>query len=94
VFSGPRLALLLAAAALVWVRARTGPEVLRGLGLALPVLFVSAVSVMFDRSENMRFKFFVEPVLYVFLVAQAGALARRHRRPVAPARAAAAETRG
>jgi hypothetical protein len=94
VFSGPRLALLLAAATLAWVRGRTGREVLRGLGLALPVLFVSAVSVMFDRSENMRFKFFVEPVLYVFLVAQAGALARRRRRPVVPARAAAAETRG
>ncbi len=48
---------------------------------------------MFDRSENMRFKFFVEPVLYVFLVAQAGALARRRRRAVAPVPAAAPETR-
>jgi len=84
VFSGPRLALLLVVATLVWLRGRTVPEVLRGLGLALPVLFVSAVSVMFDRSENMRFKFFVEPVLYVFLVAQAGALARGRRRAVAP----------
>jgi hypothetical protein len=92
VFSGPRLALLLAAAALVWVRGRTGSDLWRGLGLALPLLFVSAVSVMFDRSENMRFKFFVEPVLYVFLVAQAGALARRRGPAVAPVRPAAPET--
>jgi hypothetical protein len=89
VFSGWRLALLLAGATLVWRRGRTGPEIRRGLGLALPVLFVAAVSVVFDRSENMRFKFFVEPVLYVFLVAQVGALARMRRvapRPPAEAR--------
>jgi hypothetical protein len=49
----------------------------RGLGLALPVLFVFAASVMFERGENMRFKFFVEPVLYVFIVSQLGTLARR-----------------
>ena len=76
VFSGPRLLILLATGVLLWARRRTGPEILRGLGLALPVLFVSAACVMFERDENMRYKFFVEPVLYVFLVAQATALAR------------------
>jgi len=75
IFSGPRLLVLLATAVLVWLRGRTRPEVLSGFGLALPVLFVAAASVMLDRGENMRFKFFVEPVLYVFLVAQATALA-------------------
>ena len=79
-FSGARLVVLLAAAVLVWIRGRTGPEILRGFGLALPLLFVSAASVMLDRGENMRFKFFVEPVLYVFLVAQAAALVGLSRR--------------
>jgi len=82
VFSGLRLAFLLALATFVWARGRPRPELLRGLGLALPVLFVSAASMMFDRGENMRFKFFVEPVLYVFLVAQAGTLLWRLRRAV------------
>jgi hypothetical protein len=70
-FSGLRLALVLAAATLLWMRGRTRSELLAGLGLALPVLFVSAACVVFERNEDMRYKFFVEPVLYVFLVAQA-----------------------
>jgi hypothetical protein len=84
VFSGPRLLVLLGTAVLLWLRRRTLPEILRGLGLALPVLFVSAACVMFERDENMRYKFFVEPVLYVFLVAQAAAVARRLRRREPP----------
>jgi len=90
VFSGPRLVLLLAAAVLVWVRGRR--QILGGLGLALPVLLVSAASVLFERGENMRFKFFVEPVLYVFLVTQATALARALRRRRAVRERAAVET--
>ncbi len=87
IFSGARLVLLLAAAVLAWVRGRRGSDLLAGLGLALPVLFVSAASVLLERGENMRFKFFVEPVLYVFLVAQAASLARtfRARKGHAPA---------
>ncbi len=92
VLSGPRLVLLLAAAVLVWVRGHRWPEILAGVGLALPVLLVSAASVMFERGENMRFKFFVEPVLYVFLVGQATALARSLRGKVAVHEAAAAGT--
>lgn len=91
VFSGSRLVILLAAAALLWVRGRTALEVRRGLSLVLPVAFVFAACVMFERDENMRYKFFVEPVLYVFLVAQAGVLARRRR--VVPRSPSAAETR-
>ena len=71
VFSGSRLLLLLAAAAVVWARGRRGrAELARGLGLALPVGFVIAACVAFERDENMRYKFFVEPVLYVFIASQ------------------------
>jgi hypothetical protein len=76
-FSGLRLVFLLAAATVLWAWGRTRSELLAGLGLALPVLFVSAVCVVFERDENMRYKFFVEPVLYVFLVAQAASAIRR-----------------
>jgi hypothetical protein len=39
----------------------------RGLGLALPVLYVAAVTVVFESGENMRYRFFLEPSLFVFL---------------------------
>jgi hypothetical protein len=77
VFSGATLVVLLAAAAAAWlVRARRG-QVRVGLALALPVAYVFAVSVLFEGGENMRFKFFLEPALFVFLAAQAAALQRR-----------------
>jgi hypothetical protein len=39
----------------------------RGLGLALPVLYVAAVTIVFESGENMRYRFFLEPSLFVFL---------------------------
>ena len=42
--------------------------------MLLPGLFVVLVSILADKGENMRFKFFVEPVMIVFLVSQAFAL--------------------
>ena len=92
VFSGPRLVGLLSAALLLWVRRRSVPEIRAGIGVALPVLFVSAACVIFERDENMRYKFFVEPVLYVFLVAQATAVARALRGRKAAREPAAVET--
>lgn len=83
--SGYRLVVLLALATAAWARGRSGVELARGLGLALPVLFVSFVCVVFERGENMRFKFFVEPVLYVFLVSQLAAMLRRRPRSTVPA---------
>jgi hypothetical protein len=91
VFSGIRLVLLLVLGCLLWVRGRTRSEILGGLGLALPVLFVFAACVVFGGEESMRFKFFVEPVLYVFLVAQGAALARMRRPSEGSARATAAD---
>lgn len=45
-----------------------------GLALALPVLFIFASCILFDRGENQRFKWFLEPVFYVFVVTQFYAL--------------------
>ncbi len=72
VFSSYRLLILLLAALVVWARGSSRAQLLRGVGLALPVLLVVAASVTFERGENMRFKYFVEPVLYVFIVSQLG----------------------
>ncbi len=83
VLSGYRLLALIAVAIAIWARGRDRAQWARGLGIALPVLFVSLVSATFERGENMRFKFFVEPIVYVFLVSQMAVLVRRVRRRTA-----------
>jgi hypothetical protein len=40
------------------------------LGLAVPALFIAAVSITCERGENMRYKYPLEPVLIVLLAAQ------------------------
>lgn len=85
--SGPRFVLLVLGAVLVWLLgwndpsglaarspAGAGRGLLAGFGLALPLLMVAAASVLFERGENMRFRFFLEPVALVFVGAQLHAL--------------------
>jgi hypothetical protein len=77
VFSGGVGLLLLIVAAGVGIR-QEFPSVLRkGAAMALPALYIAVVSVVFESGENMRFRFFLEPVLWVFIVTQFRSLARR-----------------
>jgi PA14 domain-containing protein len=79
-FGGPGLVVLLGLAGASWTL-RCGRERWRvGLSLALPVAYVFTVTVLFEGGENMRYKFFVEPVLFVFLAAEAAAAGQRLRR--------------
>ncbi len=71
--SGWRFVVLLALSTAVWIRGcvkETGEmrrlALFHGLGLALPALYVAAVTIVFESGENMRFRFFLEPTLYVF----------------------------
>jgi len=75
IFSSPVLPVLLALAAVCWWKAaRAAGYDLRDYGadagLLLPVLYVAVVSILADVGENMRFKFFLEPVLFLFIVIQ------------------------
>jgi len=73
-FSGGWRLLALVALAGVWSIWRERPRrvgMRRALGLALPCAYVVAVSLVFEFKENVRYKFFVEPVLWVFILAQA-----------------------
>ncbi len=38
--------------------------------MLLPAAALLALSVGFEMGENMRYKFFLEPMLYVFLLSQ------------------------
>lgn len=77
IFSYPVLVVLLFLAALqsVWnmIRARAFAS---SLALLLPALYVFLTSILGERAENMRYKYFLEPVMYVFLVTQFYLLAR------------------
>jgi len=43
-----------------------GRALRHGLGLALPAIYVAAVTIVFESGENMRYRFFLEPTLFVF----------------------------
>ena len=45
-------------------------DYLSTLGFILPALYIFAITVLFEKGENMRFKFFIEPLFFVFLVIQ------------------------
>ena len=89
--SGVVLAGLLLGASSIWLAAsrRDIRSVRAGVGLALPVLYFAAVSIAFERNENMRYKFFVEPVLIVLIGSQAAVVARRARGSTAEPRPSA-----
>lgn len=68
------LIVLLSSAILIWLINGGYKTPLRGIGFMLPVLFTAAVTIIFERGENMRFKFFIEPVLWVFISSQAAGI--------------------
>ncbi len=81
--SGLPLVASLCGASLAWLRAAwpLRAALARGLALALPVLYFAATSIVFECGENMRYKFFVEPLLCVFLWSQASHAWSRLRAP-------------
>jgi hypothetical protein len=93
--SGWRLLLLCALGGAVWLGGCPWRKAVARFALAGPPLYVVAVSILFERAEGMRYRYFVEPVTYVFLVASAAEVARRasswrRRGAAAPAGSAAA----
>jgi hypothetical protein len=70
VFSGLPLILLTILATTMWLIKNGRQRFWRGLGLILPTLYIFIASVTFERGENMRYKFFIEPVLYIFIFSQ------------------------
>ncbi|HEY5984581.1 MAG TPA: hypothetical protein VIU38_14040 [Anaerolineales bacterium] len=77
VFSAPVLPVLLAAALLIGLLDAIQSRSLKpALGFALPAVYIFLSSVLFEKSENMRFKFWLEPVMYVLIFSQLLLLAR------------------
>ena len=71
VFSGLILNILLSIAAAIWFAdAFKKKNYDYRLALLLPALYIFSISVLFEQGENNRFKFFLEPVIYIFIVSQ------------------------
>jgi len=71
IFSGPVLIVLLSLAGVMWLAKglRQRDHSCR-VAILLPGLYVFAISILFEQGENHRFKFFLEPVFFVFIVSQ------------------------
>ena len=71
IFSAPVLNILLSLAAVIWfAKAFKEKSYNYRLALLLPALYIFSVSIFFEQGENNRFKFFLEPVFYIFIVSQ------------------------
>lgn len=69
-FSAPIFPVLLILCAVFWIKNHHQEEWRRAIGVCLPILAIFAISVLFESGENMRFKFFIEPVLFIFIASQ------------------------
>ena len=70
IFSFPVLPGLIVFAVIVWVLGARRSDYLAGIALGLPGLFIFLASVLFEKDDNVRFKFFLEPVFLVFIASQ------------------------
>lgn len=71
IFSYPVLpALLLTMGLLSLWNAVRGRTFTVSLGLLLPAMYVFLICILGEKAENMRYKFFLEPVMFVFLAAE------------------------
>jgi hypothetical protein len=69
IFSHPILLILLAICGVYSLTGIVKEKIyLQTLGLLLPGLYIFATCVLFEQGENMRLKFFLEPVIYIFIV--------------------------
>jgi hypothetical protein len=71
VFSWPIFVILFVLAGVYALKeAVENRQVIRYIGLALPGLYIFAVSILAEKGENERIKFFMEPVMIVLIFSQ------------------------
>jgi hypothetical protein len=71
IFSGPVLIVLLSLAGVIWLaQGRREKDYACRVAMLLPAFYIFAISILCEQGENHRFKFFLEPVFYVFIVWQ------------------------
>ena len=63
------LVLLVSYSMLFWA-IRNKNRLRTGLGILLPALYIFTVSILFEKPENMRYKYYLEPVVLIFVCVQ------------------------
>jgi len=77
-FSAPIFPQLLNLAFLFWLsQARRSDHLQRVIGFCLPVAFIAFLCIVGERGEDMRYKFFIEPILFIFLASQVYAAGKK-----------------
>lgn len=82
VLTGYPLVFVIASTMAWWMWRHRGspwPAWRAAVGIMLPASAVAVMSILGEKGENMRFRFFIEPVLWVFLVTQTADLYRALR---------------
>ena len=69
-FSFPILPAAIILALIMWLARIKDNDYIKGIAFALPAFFIFFVSILFEKGENMRFKFFLEPVIFIFIITQ------------------------
>lgn len=69
IFSFPYLIILLFFSILIWAF-RTDTKKFKDLIISMPIFLIFITSILFESGENMRFKFFIEPIIYIFICSQ------------------------
>ena len=71
VFSTPILPALLLLSLIFWSSGiRSRQDIIKGFGFILPALFIFAMSTLGEKGENDRLKYFLEPLMFVFIFVQ------------------------
>lgn len=70
IFSYPVLPGLLLITGIYWLIKTNPREYIRGAALLPPAMYIFLTSVLLEKGENLRFKFFLEPVIFVFIAIQ------------------------
>jgi hypothetical protein len=69
-FSGIPFIISIVLSAVWWLLHHEKKDLSYAIGSSLPLFFIFASCVLFEKVENMRYKFFIEPVLYLFIIVQ------------------------
>ncbi len=61
-----------------WMATHEEQDLPMALAMALPILFIFGFHILFEKFEDFRYKFFIEPILYILIISQAAAFLRKY----------------
>ncbi len=84
VFSAPVFPILLFASGVLWLLRSIRRKDYGAIGLLLPGIYIFFVCIFFEKGENMRFKYFLEPIYFISIAFYSSRLVQRIWCKIAP----------